>query len=102
MGSYMKNHLLVVKNDFYGVSQTEKLESCSIIAFNFQTASNIGVLNNLTSDTLNGEVTICATSSSSGKCEFALFALPPNSNPDRVISEMFDLRRRASGGIFEL
>jgi Circadian oscillating protein COP23 len=70
---------------------------CKIVSEKFQTFYNDGMLNYLTTGTVNQQPVICAAQQENGPCSGVLFTLKPNSDPGRTLQRLLSIRDRAPG-----
>jgi hypothetical protein len=72
---------------------------CKIVSEKFQTFYNNGMLNYLTTGTVNQQPVICAAQKENGPCSGVLFTLKPNSDPGRTLQRLLSIRDRAPGAV---
>jgi hypothetical protein len=70
---------------------------CKTVSEKFQTFYNNGILNYLTTSTVNQQPVICAAQQENGPCSGVLFTLKPNSDPGRTLQRLLSIRDRAPG-----
>jgi Circadian oscillating protein COP23 len=72
---------------------------CKIVSEKFQTFYSNGMLNYLTTGTVNQQPVICAAQQENGPCSGILFTLKPNSDPGRTLRRLLSIRDRAPGAV---
>lgn len=72
---------------------------CKIVSEKFQTFYDNGMLNYLTTGTINQQPVICAAEKENGPCSGVLFTLKPNSDPGRTLRRLLSIRDRAPGAV---
>jgi hypothetical protein len=70
---------------------------CKTVSEKFQTFYNDGMLNYLTTGTVNQQPVICAAQQENGPCSGVLFTLKPNTDPGRTLQRLLSIRDRAPG-----
>jgi Circadian oscillating protein COP23 len=68
---------------------------CKIVSEKFQTFYDGGMLNYLTTGTVNQQPVICAAQQENGPCSGVLFTLKPDSDPGRTLQRLLSIRDRA-------
>ncbi|QDL09190.1 hypothetical protein DP113_15870 [Brasilonema octagenarum UFV-E1] len=74
---------------------------CEAVSARFQTASVDGVLNYLTTGTMNGQKVLCAASRYGGTCNYLLLTLRASDDASQVIENLRQMGYTASGPIVQ-
>ncbi|ARV63232.1 hypothetical protein BZZ01_25725 [Nostocales cyanobacterium HT-58-2] len=74
---------------------------CEVVSARFQSASVDGVLNYLTTGTMNGQKVLCAASRYGGTCSHLLLTLRADDDASQVIENLRQMGYTASGPIIQ-
>lgn len=74
---------------------------CRQVSSKFQQFYERGLLNYVTTGTVNRQPVVCVSDAKDGPCLGVLFTLKPNQDARRTIRQLFDLRANANAGPLE-
>jgi hypothetical protein len=94
--------LIIWQSDYFGDSGWSPKKRCEEVTSRFQRLSNSGNLKYVATGTINSQSVICAaekrTSGYKCRADGLLLTLQSNDNPNKVLSELFNLSARTSAG----
>lgn len=88
--------LIQWKSDYFSSSGFDAETRCRLVSARFQDYYNRGLLKYLTAGRMNGEPVICVAETEGGPCRHLLFTLKRNADPSRTLSNLTQLRSRAT------
>jgi len=76
-------------------------ERCQQVSARFQSASEEGLLNYITSGIMSGQKVVCVAKDYGAPCSVMLFTLRPNDNPNEVVGALKKTHYLAGGAVLE-
>lgn len=76
-------------------------ERCQTVSARFQSASEEGLLNYITSGIMSGQKVVCVARDYGAPCSAMLFTLRPNDNPNEVVRGLNLIGYRARGPVLQ-
>lgn len=93
--------IVIWTSDYLADTETDPQQQCEEVTQRFQTYSDLGKLNYITTGMMNGKIVACVADGENEPCSGLLFPLNSDRNPGGNLQRIFRIRVASAGPIME-